>query len=172
MPKKLTLFLLCCALSGAALAQPSGSEASLKAVFIYNFTRYIEWDSTSNADHDFVIGVIGTSPVANALIEIASNNRVNNKRIFIQRFNKPEEINHCQILFIPQHCPYSLPSILSKVGKGVLTVGEEPGMAKQGMAMNFVLVKDKLKFEANLKTLFLAGLKASSQLLKLAIIVD
>lgn len=172
MLKKLTLILLCCALYGVAPAQSQGSEASLKAVFIYNFTRYVEWDSTSNADHDFIIGVIGSSPVANALTEIAASSRVNNRRIFVQHYTKPDEIGHCHLLFIPQNTPYSLPSILERVGKGVLTVGEEPGMAKQGAALNLVIVNDKLKFEANLKSIFLAGLKASSQLLKLAIIVD
>jgi hypothetical protein len=61
---------------------------------------------------------------------------------------------------------------LEKTNKGTLTVSDEPGLAKQGTAFNFVLVHDKLKFEANLKALYLSGLKVSSQLLKLAIIID
>ncbi len=54
----------------------------------------------------------------------------------------------------------------------MLTISEEPGMAKQGTAFNFVIINDKLKFEANLKAIYLAGLKAGSQLLKLGILVD
>ena len=154
-------------------AQSGGGEANLKAVFIYNFTRYIEWDSTSNPEkNSFIIGIIGSSPVSVALAEVAKTNRVNNKRIVIRRFSKPEEIENCHILFIPKELPFSLASILLRTGKGTLTVSEEPGFAKQGTALNFIITNDKLKFEANLKAFYLAGLKASSQLLKLATIVD
>ncbi|HMC99217.1 MAG TPA: YfiR family protein, partial [Ferruginibacter sp.] len=66
----------------------------------------------------------------------------------------------------------SLQSVLDRAGKGVLTVSEEPGLAKQGTAFNFIVNNDKLKFEANLKAIYAAGLKAGAQLLKLAIIVD
>jgi hypothetical protein len=151
----------------------NGGEANLKAVFIYNFTRYIEWDTSANADkNNFVIAVIGSTPVSSALSEIARTNRVNNKRIIIRRYSKPEDVEECQILFIPKGLPFSLVSVLQRIRRGTLTVSEEPGFAKQGTALNFVITNEKLKFEANLKALYLAGLKASSQLLKLATIVD
>jgi hypothetical protein len=66
----------------------------------------------------------------------------------------------------------SLNYILSKTRPGVLTVSEQPGFAEAGTALNFVVVNNRLKFEANLKAISAAGLKAGSQLLKLAIIVD
>ena len=59
-----------------------------------------------------------------------------------------------------------------KAGKGTLTISEETGFADMGSAINFVVINDKLKFEANVKSITDEGLKASSQLLKLAIIVD
>ena len=164
------LFLGCYA--SIASAQAERKEANLKAVFIYNFTRYVEWDSTGMPRNEFVIGVIGTSPVTSPLIDIARTNRVQNKRISIRRFEKPEDIRGCHILFISKNTPFSLASILERTEKGVLTVSEENGFAKQGTAFNFVIAKDKLKFEANLKVLVVAGLKVSSQLLKLATIID
>ena len=165
-------FLLFSLLKQTAIAQGKG-EANLKAVFIYNFTRYIEWDSIANPDkNNFVIGIIGFSPVNNALAEIAKTNRVNNKRIVIRYYSKPEDIQDCHILFIPKGIPFSLASVLQRTGKGTLTVSEEAGFAKQGTALNFFIDNDKVKFEANLHALFLAGLKDSSQLLKLAKIVD
>ena len=171
IPKKIFLLLLSGWFTGMALAQPD-PEANLKAAFIYNFTRYIEWDSAANAGKDFVIGVMGPSPVADALSLISANNKVNNKRIVVQQYAKPEDIGSCQVLFIPKKIPYSLPSILERVNKGVLTISEEPGFARLGTALNFVLIKQKLKFEASLKAFVISGLRASSQLLKLAIIVD
>lgn len=172
MPKKFLLLFLLCRFTGTVMAQQEVAEANVKAAFIYNFTRYIDWDTTGNTDNYFVIGIIGSSAVTKPLIEIARTSRVNNKKILIQRYSKPEEIGDCQVLFIPKKIPYSLSSILDRTGKGVLTVSEEPGFAKHGTELNFVIVKEKVKFEANLKAIFLAGLKVSSQLLKLAIIVD
>ena len=95
------------------------------------------------------------------------------KKIVLKYFNRTEDIRFCNILFIAQKQSYSLQSILDEVGKGVFfTISEEEGYCKQGTAFNFVIVNDKLKFEANLKAIDDAGLKASSQLLKLAIIVN
>src|SRR6185436_1334057 len=99
-------------------------------------------------------------------------NTVKGKRIVIRHFNKPDEIANCQILFIPKNSPFQLQAILEKIGKGVLTISEEPGFARQGTAFNFILNNDKVKFEANLKAIYTAGLKAGAQLLKLATIVD
>ncbi|MEJ0104829.1 MAG: YfiR family protein [Bacteroidota bacterium] len=170
LKKNLFIVLFCC-ITGFATAQARNQEADLKAVFIYNFTYYIDWDS-SYLSNDFVIGVIGFSPVTASLNEIAKSNKVNNKKIIIRVFDKPGDIESCQILFIPAKLSYSLSSILEKVDKGMLTISEQPGYASKGTAFNFVLINNKLKFEANLKTISSGGLKASSQLLKLAIIIQ
>jgi hypothetical protein len=170
LTKFIYLILLCCSVKMAS-GQLHEPEADVKAAFIYNFINYIEWDQPNN-DNDFTIGVIGSSPVTESLMNIAKTSTAKNKKIVVRVFNKPEDIGDCQILFIPQNSPFSLHSILEKTDKGMLTISEENGYAKQGTAFNFVIIKDKLKFEANLKTIYTEGLKASSQLLKLAIIVD
>jgi YfiR/HmsC-like len=162
--------MLICSSWTPALAQTE-REANLKAVFIYNFTRYIDWD-TSNVENDFVIGIIGSTAVTGPLNEIAKTSTVRNKKIIIRRFSNPDEITPCNILFISANSTFPLSSVLAKLNRGTLSVTEEAGFAEQGAAFNFVVVNDKLKFEANVKSINAAGLKASSQLLKLAIIVD
>lgn len=147
-------------------------EYDLKAAFIYRFTGYIEWDGQM-ANDDFIIGIVGNSPIESKLAELASTKKVNNKKIIIRKYNKPAEIGLCHILFIPQKTSGHLKDIISKVaGKGTLIISEKAGYAAQGTGINFILADSKLKFEANPKALAAAGLKASSQLLKLAIIVD
>lgn len=171
MLKRLFIFLLISSLAGRGISQSQPKEADLKAVFIYNFTRYIEWDSSS-LKNDFIIGVIGPSPVTRSLTQIARSNKVKNKRIIVRVYDKPEQIEACHVLFIPRWGSYSLNSVLDRVGRGTLTVSEQPGYAKMGTAFNFVVDREKLRFEVNLKALYLSGLKAGSQLLKLATIVD
>jgi hypothetical protein len=170
MLKRITFLLLILISAGKGIAQGT-KEADLKAVFIYNFIRYIEWDSSS-LKNDFVIGVIGNSRVTKSLSEIARTKTAKNKKIIVRVYEKPEHIEACHILFISRWIPYSLSSVLDQAGKGTLTIGEQPGYAKMGTAFNFVVDRDKLRFEVNLRALYLAGLKAGSQLLKLATIVD
>ena len=169
--KKIGFPLLLCCLAIVVDAQSVVQEANLKAAFIYNFTKYIDWNNYNNAN-TFIIGVIGPSPVINSLNEIANTNTVSNKKIELKVFDNPDKIEFCNILFISEKTPYPLPSILAKVNKGMLTISEEPGFARQGTAFNFVIKNDKLKFETNLKALNQADVKAGSQLLKLAIIVN
>jgi hypothetical protein len=176
MKKRIAFFLLLLSVGRlpigiAQQARTQAEEYNLKAAFIYNFTKFIEWNSSNNGD-DFIICVLGNSPIIKSLTEIAQNKSVNGKRIIIKQHNKPEEIKFCHILFIPKECSFSLTEILPRVSRGTLTISEEDGYASLGTALNFVVVNNKLKFESNIKAIDDAGLKASSELLKLAIIVD
>jgi YfiR/HmsC-like len=171
LKRALFFMLLFWGVAGAAMAQSKDQESDLKAVFIYNFTKYIEWEN-GGSENRFIIGILGQSPLESSIGEIAKTNLAKNKKIVLKQFNRPEDISYCNILFIPHGSPVPLQSVLEKVDKGVLIISEEPGLARQGTAINFVLSNDKLKFEINLKALYSAGLKASSQLLKLATIVD
>ena len=169
--KRLWFSLMLCCFAVMVHAQPGEQEANLKAAFIYNFTKYIDWNQHDNAN-TFIIGVIGASPVIASLKEIAETNTVESKKIEIRVFDNPDQIEFCNILFIPETTPYPLSSILEKTNKGMLTISEEPEFARKGTAFNFVIKNGKLKFEANLKALGQADVKAGSQLLKLAIIVN
>ncbi|MEP6584016.1 MAG: YfiR family protein [Ginsengibacter sp.] len=169
--KSWAILIVLCTFSNVALkAQGPEKEPVLKAAFIYNFTKYIEWNGQDR--EIFVIGIIGNTPVYEPLDAIATTKTVGEKRIIIRKFNTPGEITDCNILFISSANTYPLSSILENTSKGTLTISESPGFARLGTAINFVVLNDKLKFEANVKSLIDEGLKASSQLLKLAIIVD
>jgi hypothetical protein len=163
------LFISC--LSASVIAQGFEKEANLKAAFIYNFTKYIDWGQYDNRS-EFTIAVLGEAPIAKALQEIAKGNTVNGKPVVVQIFKNPSEVSDCDILFISKNCGFALDKILPAIGKGVLTISEHSGYAERGTAFNFIIVNNRLKFEANLKAISSAGLKAGSQLLKLAKIVE
>jgi hypothetical protein len=171
MMKRFLFLLLISPFWGAVIAQTSDQESNLKAAFIYNFTKYIDWGKY-NDKREFVIGVLGDSPIANSLEQIAKDNTVNDKPIVVHTFDRPSQAADCDILFISRNSRYPLSSILPRVRKGVLTISEQPGYAEEGTAFNFIIVNNKLKFEANLKAISTSGLKAGSQLLKLAKIVE
>jgi YfiR/HmsC-like len=164
------LFFIVCSFTPRQ-QKDKASEYNMKAAFIYNFTKYIEWKSSPD-ENEFIIGVIGSSPINDPLGEIVKSATVDSKKITIKHFSNPSDISFCHILFISRNAGLPLEDILAKTnGKSMLIVSEQDGYAGQGTAINFVIVKSKLKFEANTKAINAAGLTASSQLLKLAIIV-
>ena len=171
MLKKILLVGIFWSCGHTLMAQSGEQEANLKAAFIYNFTKYIDWGSYDN-DYVFVIGVAGgDSPILAPLQEIAKTRTINNKKIDIRIIDGIGDLAGCDIVFIAKGGRIPLSSILNNVGKGVLTIGESKGYALEGTDFNFVIVDQRLKFEANLKAIDAAGLKAGAQLLKLAIIV-
>ena len=151
-------------------AQDTEKEINLKAVFLYNFTKYVSWQNTGNSN--FIIGVFGKSQIINPLNQIAKSNYVEGKKIVVLNFMKPEDVTHCDILFISKNATAPIFSVASQTGKGTLIVSEQPAGTASGADFNFVLDEDKLRFEASLKAINFSGLKVSAQLLKLAILLD
>ena len=170
---RIRLLMAACLVSCLFLVSSFGSdrdaEYRLKAAFIYNFTQYFEWEPRSP---EMVVGVLGNSPIYDQLVQIARTKSAGDKKMVVKQYSSLKDVGACNFIFIPQNCGIPLDEILSKVPKGTLTITERPGAAAQGSAINFIIVNNKLKFESNLKTINAAGVKASSQLLKLAIIVE
>jgi len=162
---------------GALRAQDSpdadGKAAQLKAVFIYQFTKYVKWPADASQG-PFVVGVLGETPVEPVLRAVAAKRTVDGRKLVVKRFNGTDFNGGAHILFVGKGgwSGKDFPKLLDKLrGKPCLTVGDTPGLAVRGAHINFVLRKTRMKFELNLQTLGKTPLKVSSQLKKLAIIV-
>src|SRR6266498_3041223 len=75
-------------------------EYDLKAAYIYNITKFIYWEPTSPGN-EFIIGVLGSSPIYEPLLDVVKKKTVNNKKIIIRQYAKVGDLNNCNILFIP-----------------------------------------------------------------------
>ena len=171
------VFLLCfvCLVTTAQTSTNSGqvqpNVADLKAVFIYNFAKYVTWPHPNQGP--VRIGVIGESPVLPPLEEVCSSAKLRGRDIQLRRFHSPDEIDNCQILFICADQEQQLDRILLRVKNApVLTIGEVEGLAAKGTLLSFRLVGGHVRFEASMKAIQQSGLQVSSQLLRLAIVVD
>src|ERR1051326_5087862 len=78
-------------------ASSEAEEYALKAAFLYNFSKYVEWPP-STMDNDFYVGVCGPSPILEPLREIARTKTVKGKKIIIKEYSNPEQIRFCHIL--------------------------------------------------------------------------
>jgi hypothetical protein len=161
------LFFLILAHSGKVLAQ--AGDYKFHTMYIYNFTRYIQWPNNYQSG-DFVIGVLGTSPITAQLKAIAMKKMVGTQKIVVKNYRTVAMIDNCHMIFIPNAESKNLNTVKEKVkGKSTLIITERNGLANQGSGINFVLQNGKWKFELNTSEVNRRSLKVSSQLMRLAI---
>ncbi|MCA6363920.1 MAG: YfiR family protein [Bacteroidetes bacterium] len=170
----LSILVLCLpVLMGMQTVSRGDTNARIKAVFMYNFTRYIEWPETA-ASGNFVINVFGSNtPLVAELNNLAKTKTVGTQKIEIRNTTSLDAIGNSHILFVCGDNPTPLSEILTKIkGKNVLLVTEKPGYARLGSAINFVVVQNKQKFELNKANAEKYNLKVSTTLVQLGIPVE
>lgn len=152
---------------------PNSSNAKIKATFIYNFTKYIDWPDKYK-EGNFVIGVLGTSAFYNDLATLLNTKTVGSQRFEIKSFTNAESLTGiCHILFVPAENSALLPEVVKKLkGKSTLIITEKSGLAKQGSAINFVVENNKQRFELNKSNIEKYNLKVSTTLTSLAIQIE
>jgi hypothetical protein len=161
------------AFNPSARAQ-SVSEYEVKAVFLYNFAKFVEWppDLSSNVNEPFVIGIVGRDPFGDAVEQSLLRNTLNGRALAIRRFKREQDARGCQILFISASERKRLQALLASLqGDPVLTVGDTENFAKAGGVIAFTLEDNRVRFEINVDAAQRAGLRISSKLLSLAKIV-
>jgi len=143
----------------------------VKAAFLYNFTRFIEWpESSFNSPEDpFIIGVIGKNPFGNFLEDIVANEHVKGHQIKVVYFQSIKEISTCHLLYINVSEPDKIKTILDKISEeNTLTVSDATNFAKWGGHIRFFTESDKIRLQINLEKTKEAKLSISSKLLGIA----
>jgi hypothetical protein len=157
----------------SSLAQtPPPSEYQLKAAFIYNFAKFIDWPPEAFADEKspFIIGILGDDPFGKSLEDAVNGRTINTHPIAIQTFRDAAAATGCHMLFISSSAKEKLPAIIEKLqGTTVLTVGENDQFIAAGGMINFVEDAKKIRFQINDTAAKAARLKMSSKLLSLAL---
>ncbi|MFH1312485.1 MAG: YfiR family protein [Candidatus Eisenbacteria bacterium] len=167
-----------CAVPGPINAEetqpPVPIEYQVKAAFLYRFMHFVEWpeELAPKIEGAVIIGVIGNGPMHAALVAITASSKYP-QRLVIKRFDDPQDLEFCHMLFISASAEGQSKAILKQLGdRGTLTVGEFDGFARQGGMINFIIVDKVVRFEINPDSAKRANLKISSKLLRLAKIVN
>jgi len=143
----------------------------MHTVFIFSFTRYIQWPEAYNGG-DFEILVLGDSPIVDELKSMAQVKKVGDRPIKVTKINNVSEIRKCNILFIPAAKSPQIAEVLAKITtQSILVVSEEQGLGAKGSNVNFVTKDGKLAFELNQGATTKQGLKVSNELSRLAILI-
>ena len=158
-----------------SLAQkPAVPENQIKAVFLFNFIQFVEWPAQSfeSMESPVVIGIFGKDPFGSYLDEILVGEVINGRPVTVKRFSSLNDIENCQILYIPSPEIENYSKIFDFLsGKNVLTISDSRDFIEEGGIIRFVKVNNKIQFQINPEAAKRANLSISSKLLRLAEIV-
>jgi len=164
----------------AQAQQPKASEFQVKAAYLYNFGRFVEWpdrpdrpdrpERNAPASSDpFEICVLGADPFGPTLDATLARETIAGKSVAAKRISRPQDIDDCRILFISSSEQDHLKEVLMALDKAsVLTVSDIPRFSQRGGMIGFILDGNRVRFDVNLASAQDARLTLSSELLKVA----
>lgn len=158
-------------LSGMCAQSSVVGEYQIKAAFLYNFAKFVEWPPSgfSDASAPLRICVFGQDPFGQELHDITKEKTVNGHKLRVDQVADVQMARTCHILFIASSEKAQSARILESLrGTDVLTIGDMKGFVEQGGMINFVLEDNRVRFEVNLKAAEQARLKVSAKLLNVA----
>jgi len=161
--------------SGLYLEASAPTEYQVKAAYLYNFGRFVQWpaDATAKEKAYFPICVLGQDPFGRALDATVGGQSIDGKQVVARRILTPADALGCRVLFISSSEDGELKNVLSALDDtSVLTVSDMPQFTARGGMIRLITQHNRIRFEVNLAAAERVGLMLSSQLLKLAVNVD
>ena len=146
------------------------SERDVKAAFLYNFAKFVEWPPETFADaaSPMVLCVLDDEPLGASLRATVKGEKLNERRLVVRLLRDPQATQGCHVLFVGAE-KGRLPEILASLrGAGVLTVGGAGDFLDRGGMIRLFLEQNRVRFDINLDAAEQSHLKLSSKLLRLA----
>jgi hypothetical protein len=165
---------LACALGVVALLAPlawaqGADESAVRAAFVFNLTKYVEWP---HPPQELIIGVNDDSSTAETLKKVLDGKNSDSRLIRVLLFPSNAQLEECNILYLGHSSPKKWRAVLDRVhNKSILTVGDSESFARDEGMVSLVTTGDHVQIQVNLVAVSEAHLKISSRLLNLATIV-
>lgn len=169
-------FLLGATVTAGPVGRPSAlPEYQVKAAFLANFLSFVQWPAARvpAAPAPFVLGVYGTDPFGPYLREAVAGRTALGRPIEVRRVASLREVADVHVLFIAGGDVSSVREVVRRAEAAqVLTVADADGFARTGVVLNLFIDDHRVRFEANQAAAQRSGLRLSSQLLKMARLVE
>ena len=166
----ITILLLFTNFPLEAMKQPA-REYELKAVFLFNFTQFVDWPPSSfDTDQSpLVIGVLGDNPFGSYLDETVSGESIKSHPVVVHYYKNVEDVQACHVLFVTLTEITKRKKVLVTLkGKDILTVSDAQQFAAEGGMIRFFIANNKIKLQINLESAKASKMVFSSKLLRLA----
>ncbi len=144
-------------------------EHLIKAAFVYNFMKFVEWpSSTSDGGPSLSICILGTGPMREALLSL-SGKKIGDRTLTVDTCMDMRELRECDVLFITISEKGRLNKILDAIrGASILTISDMDHFVVRGGLIGMITENKRIRFAINLRSARSASLRISSRLLKLA----
>lgn len=166
------LLLLVGAWLGVAPADNAPAlESKVKAAYLLNFARFVEWPGAAHQDNqsDLVLGVVDDPAFAATLAQIVANQTAQGRKLTVRHYDHLAGIESCHILYLSRAATTRTENIFTQLqNRPVLTVGDSEDFIRTGGMIGFVIVKSAVRFDINTANTSAVGLSLSSKLLAVA----
>jgi hypothetical protein len=170
----LSLLSLCAFEAPAQAPKRVYSERDVQIAFLFNFTQFVQWPPAALAGTEgpFVIGILGRDPFGATLDQVLRGEKAHGREIVVERYQRVEDVK-CHLLFISRSESGELERLVGALdGRPILTVGDADGFGQRGGMMRLFTENSRMRLQVNLKAARRAGLTISSNLLRVAHIID
>ena len=152
-----------------AEAQSPVNESQVKAMFVYNFLKFVEWPAVSHQTGDpFVVLIIGDGPTADATEQFLESKTIGDQKVHVRRTRWDQPIDGARAAFVLESDGKKLHRILDAArSAGVLTIGEGEDFTTRGGVIALLVEDRKVRFDVDTTAAAVAGLRVSSKLLAL-----
>jgi hypothetical protein len=147
------------------------ANAKIKAIYIYNFTKYVEWP-VNYKEGNFVVGVLGNNtPLINELSKMAVSKTVGTQKFEIKNITtNTQDVAKCHLVYILSDNSSQLNEVISQLkGKSALIVTDKSGLATKGAGINFFVDGSKQKIELNRLNIEKYKLKVAATLVEMSV---
>jgi YfiR/HmsC-like len=158
----------------SAHAQDALPEYQIKAAYLFNFLKFVEWpdDAFTDSLAPLVIGIVGDDPFGDSLPQVVIGKTVQGRDLVTRKYRAGESLRGCTILFVGASEKKRIPQLLAGLhGSSVLTVADVDGFLDEGGMIQFLSENNHVRFAINVDAANRARLKISSKLLSLARVV-
>lgn len=143
-------------------------DSDVKAALVFNFLKFVEWGDTAKP---LEVCVIGETRVLQALSALAGRS-IAGRKVTV-RHAVADELRGCRVAFLAPSEDVRVETLSMELARErVLVIGDGPAFAARGAHLNFYVVEDRVRFEANVGAMRRDGIAVSSKLLRLARIVE
>jgi hypothetical protein len=159
----------------ARVPEPPIDEYQVKAAFIYNFAKFVQWptEAFQTSNEPLVICVLGQDPFGRSLEDTITGRVINGRSLIVRHIATPNQVTGCHVLFISSpKDSHSLQTLSKLTTPGILTIGESGVSGTDGVVINFSQEGGKVRFDINLEAAERAKIRISSRLLSLAHVVQ
>lgn len=158
-----------CEAGALAAAAPASREAQMKAAYVFNFVKFIDWPQAP--DEAISICFVGAEEVRNALADSTAEKKVAGRSIAVRSLmSAKDSAEQCNVLYFDSSEGARHTALASMVG--ALTIGDAGDFTRAGGVIRLYMESNRLRFTVNVENAKRSGLQVSSNLLKLATRVE